>query len=227
MANLYADALEEFQPKGRLVVGGYCVGALVALEVARILRARGREVGPLIVIDGAPENTTGPVSHWNPRYWMELARNIPGWLSDGDLMRKWSFRSLIWSLSTNFRAIARGLIGLKRGENLGGSYEMDGVMDLSNFPPPHRLFINRLFNALFAYVPEKYSEPIVVFEAKIAPLLVVPQIGRTWRAFAPQAEVVSVTGTHISMMREPFVGALADDICERVVAFAGTDKVVT
>ncbi len=86
LAEYYAEALVRFQPTGPIVLGGYCVGAIVALEMAKNLRARGREVGPLFVIDGVPENTGVPVPRWTPRYWADLVRNLRGWLVHADLM---------------------------------------------------------------------------------------------------------------------------------------------
>ena len=111
------------------------------------------------------------------------------------------------------------MLGLKRGEKLGGGYAIDGIMDLSRFPAGHKSFINRLFNALFAYAPKEYSGSVVVYEANVTPLLHLPQIGRTWRQFAPHSEVRSIVGTHIGMMREPYVGALAEDMRKRILEF--------
>jgi thioesterase domain-containing protein len=102
---------------------------------------------------------------------------------------------------------------------LGGGYSIAGIMDLTPYQPAHRLFINRLFNALFAYIPKEYSGNVVVYEAKIRPLLYLPQIGYIWRKFAPQSEVVDIIGTHISMMREPYVDALANDVRSRIAEF--------
>jgi len=218
LADYYAEALVKFQPKGPIVLGGYCVGAIIALEMADNLRARGREVGPLIVIDGVPENT-GVTLRWTLRNWGDLARNLRGWLVHGDLMRNRTLRSLVRSLTNNAYALAKAAIGLKRGEKLGGGYSIEGMMDLSPYQPPHRLFIDRLFTALFAYVPRAYSGSIVVYEAKITPLLHLPQIGRTWSHFTPQAEVVDIVGTHIGMMREPYVDAVAEDIRQRIAEF--------
>src|SRR6202048_1342848 len=106
LANHYAEALVKFQPKGPIVLGGYCVGAIIALEMADNLRARGREVGPLIVIDGVPENT-GVTLRWTPRNWIDLASNLRGWLVHGDLMRNRTLRSLAWSLTNNAYTIAK------------------------------------------------------------------------------------------------------------------------
>jgi thioesterase domain-containing protein len=219
LADYYAEAVVRFQPKGPIMLGGYCVGAIVALEMAKNLRARGREVGPLLVIDGVPENTGVPLPRWTPRYWLDLARNLRGWLVHADLMRNWTLRSLVRSLSNNAYAIGKSAIGLRRGQRLGGGYSIAGIMDLTPYQPAHRLFINRLFNALFAYVPKEYSGNVVVYEAKIRPLLYLPQIGYIWRKFAPQSEVVDIIGTHISMMREPYVDALANDVRSRIAEF--------
>lgn len=214
IAEYYVDALVKFQAHGPFVLGGYCVGAVIALEMAKKLLARGREVGPLLVIDGAPENAGASLSHWNPRYWLELARNLPGWTAHGDLVRKGSFFAWIRSFVQNSLAIAKGTMGLKRGEKLGGGYAIDGP-----YAPVHRLFMNRLFGALFAYVPEKYSQDVVVFEAKITPVLYLLQYGRTWRKLAPHTEIVRIIGTHLGMMREPYVDEVARHMRKCIIEF--------
>lgn len=223
LADYYVKALVKFQPEGRLMLGGYCVGAIIALEMAQRLRALGREVGPIIAIDGAPENIGNVLPHWKPTYWLEMARNLPRWVMHADLMRSRSLHSLMRSLSKHAVAIGKGVLGLRRGEKLGGGYAIDRMMDLSLYPPNQRLFINRLYAALFSYHPEKYLGDVVVYEARVTPLLYLPQVGRIWRKFAPQAEIVSIVGTHIGLMREPYVAALAEDVRERVTRyFSGT-----
>jgi thioesterase domain-containing protein len=226
LADYYTDALTEFQPTGPIMIGGYCLGAVVALAMARNLRARGREVGPLIAIDGAPENIRTDLTPGNVRYWLELARNVPGWVAHGDLARQGSLRSLLASLAKNATVICKGAMGLKRGEKWGGGYALDGMMDLSIYPPAHRLFINRIFAALFDYVPERYPGEAVVYEAKTTHLMYVPQIGRIWRQFAARTEVVKILGTHIGIMRAPYVDSMARDLLARILGFfsSSTDK---
>jgi thioesterase domain-containing protein len=219
IAEFYVDALVKFQPTGPFILGGYCVGAIVALAMAKNLRARGREVGPLLVIDGVPENTAVQIPRWRPRNWLDMFRNLRGWMVHGDLMRNRTLRSLIWSLTNNAYAIGKSALGLRRGQKLGGGYSIAGIMDLSPYQPTHCKFIERLFNALFAYVPRDYSGKVVVYEAKITPLLYLPQIGQIWQKFAPQTEVVNIVGTHISMMRDPYVGPLAKDVRARIDDF--------
>ena len=52
------------------------------------------------------------------------------------------------------------------------------------------------------------------------PLLYLPQVGRIWQKFAQQAEVVEIVGTHISMMHDPYVPALANDMRARSPLFS-------
>ena len=219
IADYYANALMKFQPSGAILLGGYCVGAVIALAMADKLRALGRDVGPLLVIDGVPENTGEAMSRWQPRYWLEMLRNIRGWLSHADLMRNRTLRSLLWSISNNASAIGKGAIGLKRGQKFGGGYAIEGIMDVSRYPPVHKSFVNRLFEALFAHTPKSYPGEVVVYEATVKPLLYLPQIGRIWKKFVRQTEVVEIVGTHISMMHEPYVPALANDMRARIAAF--------
>jgi thioesterase domain-containing protein len=219
LAEYYANALARFQPTGPLLIGGYCVGAVIALAMADKLRRLGREVGPLLVIDGAPENAGASISRWQPEYWVELARNVRGWIKHGDLMRTGTLRSLLWSIANNASAIGKGALGLKRGQKLGGGYAIEGIMDVSRYPPVHKSFVNRLFRSLFAYAPESYSGSVIVYEARVKPLLYLPQVGRAWRKFARQAEVIEITGTHIGIMHEPYVEMLASDMRGRIHTF--------
>jgi thioesterase domain-containing protein len=219
LARHYTDAVLKFQPKGPFVLGGYCVGVVIALEMARELRALGHEVGPLIAIDGVPENTGAVFHRWTRQYVLELLRNLRGWVVHADLVRNRTVRSLMWSISNNASSIGKSVIGLKRGEKLGGGFSIGGIMDVSRYPPAQKSFVNRLFSALFAHVPGRYSGDVVVYEAKITRLLYLPQIGRTWTQFAPQSEIIPIVGTHISMMRKPYVSALAEDLRRRLAEF--------
>src|SRR5713226_68428 len=51
MAHTYAEKIVDSQPNGPVFIAGMCAGGLIALEVVRELQARGREVGPAILVD--------------------------------------------------------------------------------------------------------------------------------------------------------------------------------
>ncbi len=227
LAEHYVRGLIEFQPRGPLMLGGYCAGAVVALEMAQKLRALGREVGPLIVIDGAPENIGAALKVWQPGYWVGVARNLPGWLAHADLMRNSSPRSWLRSAVKKISAVIRSAMGLKLGEKWGGGYTVEGLMDLSPYSPPHRLFINRLFGSLFTYLPNAFPSEVIVYEARVTPLLYVPQIGAAWQRFAPNTEIVGILATHIAMMHAPYVDGLAKHLKAQVEGFFSRDPPLT
>ncbi|HEV8195164.1 MAG TPA: amino acid adenylation domain-containing protein [Gemmatimonadales bacterium] len=51
MARLHLPFIRRVQPAGPYMISGYCVGGLVALEIARQLRAEGEDVSLLLVLD--------------------------------------------------------------------------------------------------------------------------------------------------------------------------------
>jgi amino acid adenylation domain-containing protein len=51
MAASYLEAVRTFQPHGPYLLGGYCIGGLVAFEMAQQLRALGEKVDLVVVID--------------------------------------------------------------------------------------------------------------------------------------------------------------------------------
>lgn len=63
ISQYYVDNLIEFQPEGSLVLGGHSTGAIIALEMAQQLLARGREVSLLIILDGVLFNTGAEISY--------------------------------------------------------------------------------------------------------------------------------------------------------------------
>ncbi len=135
------------------------------------------------------------------------------------MVRKRNLNSLLLSVSNNVSAIAKGLLGLNRAQKLSGRYAIESIMDVSRFQPSHVSFINRLFVAALGYTAPNYPGDVVVYEAAVKPLLYLPQIGRIWRKLAARSDVVEIVGTHISMMREPYVAAMANDLQPRILDF--------
>lgn len=111
-------------------------------------------------------------------------------------------------------------MGRHRSQKMSGGYAIDIDMSLSHFPPPQRLFINRLFSACFEYFPEMYPGEVVVYEANTKPLFHLPQLESRWRGIAPRLNVVGISGTHLGMMREPCVDEIAKDMGKRFANYA-------
>ena len=72
MAAVYADAVERTAPTGPLLLGGWSMGGLVALEVTRVLEGRGRRVDELLLLDSAipgqvPRSSPAALLRWFAR----------------------------------------------------------------------------------------------------------------------------------------------------------------
>ncbi len=218
IADHYTGVLVEFQPEGPYLLGGHCAGAIIALEIANQLRTLGREVRLLIAIDAVPENTRAELPPWNPLYLMEVIGNWPGWIWNELITQNWALRTLARRVTRNAVLLGRAVTGRRRGERLRGGYAIDEYMELSRYPPDQRYFINRLYGALFFYTPAIHPGRVVVYEAKIKPLIYSPQMRRTWSAIAPQTEFVAIAGNHLTMLQAPFVESLSQDIGRRIAS---------
>jgi thioesterase domain-containing protein len=88
LAALYANELREVQPEGPYLLGGYSAGALVGIEVARLLRRDGHEVPYLALFEPAPIE----------KYASFFGRTLGGYFSRAllalaPLMERWRIRS--------------------------------------------------------------------------------------------------------------------------------------
>lgn len=68
LARRYADEIAGIEPDRPLLLGGFCQGGVVAFEIARVLRARGREVALLALQDRfVPEPYDGQIAIFSGR----------------------------------------------------------------------------------------------------------------------------------------------------------------
>ncbi len=65
MAALYVNEVQKFQPQGPYFLGGYCLGGLVALEMAQQLKARGEECAMVAMFDTVNLSTLNRATFWD------------------------------------------------------------------------------------------------------------------------------------------------------------------
>jgi thioesterase domain-containing protein len=83
MALTYAEEISEAQPTGPFIIGGMCAGGMAAMEVARDLQGRGREPGPVILVDPPlPGQNIKPIDARNPFIRDQLYKRVHGSLFD-------------------------------------------------------------------------------------------------------------------------------------------------
>ena len=219
MARHYAEALMQAQPAGRLALGGWSVGGVIALEMAQYMRARGRHDILLVNIDCELVNVAAAVSRRNPLYYWKVAANFPKWLAYDLRDHDWRLRSVIRRFRNKFQALARMARKRIAERRPAHGYAVDGFMDTSRFSADYRAFVRALYDAFYRYVPAAYAGPVVVFEASVQPVVHLRPVGATWRRIAAP-EIIPVTGTHESIIKAPDGLPLAAELRRRLAAFA-------
>ncbi len=213
MASDYVEALREFHPGGPYLLCGWSMGGVIAFEVARQLRARGEHVALLALIDSHAQ-TNGPTRQsWFTllailaldlglagEQLRTLLQEISSLPPPGQLRRVWAetkragvvpaemtlleFRRLF----DTFRANANMMLRYEPGEYEGRVTLIAAEQSLEQDPN---------------FVPFDPGS-----ETAAAPPI---EPAHGWaRLAAGGVDVHVVAGNHFTMMREPFVEALAE-----------------
>jgi aspartate racemase len=185
-----AGEIEILQPKGPCLLGGECIGGIVAFEAARQLQARGRRIGLLALLDTQCPNRTASL-----RYRLAavnqgvLGRMI---LYQQDLSRlkvsEWGTYMLNKSRKAWKRAMTR-----RRSDNEASAANLSTNVDDRAGSVAYAL-------ALLSYKPRPYEGSLT--------LLISEDLYRegrvhSWTDFATQGtEVYAVPGNHTTYIRE-------------------------
>ena len=73
-----------------------------------------------------------------------------------------------------------------------------------------------LYEATVRYVAKPYTGRVLLYQSRTEPLYHLFEVDRVWRRLASDVTIVSVGGTHLSMIREPHVRRLAADLKQRL-----------
>jgi len=135
-----------------------------------------------------------------------FVNNLPGWLRD-DLAQS-NTRQVFKDIRRHMRLIA------------GAGTAVERVLDVSRYSAEQRIAMQREYEVLEAYRPEPWFGRIALLRAETQPLLLwhdEPALG--WSALARGGvEIVRIPGNHLTIMREPHVGALASALGACMVA---------
>jgi acetoacetyl-CoA synthetase len=182
MAAYYVGALKELQPYGPYLLVGYSFGGLVAIEMARLLRAAGGEVGFLGLIESYP-----PVRDW------PLASRVDIWARKA---LRWSVRLAGMSPLEAARLLRSKLNSANRGLRGASRIKQAGEIVL---PVALRRVREAGYKAWNDYRPAVYDGPAVFIRA--GTLLQFPSNPRAaWRGRLPRMTVVTTCGDHYSMI---------------------------
>ena len=182
MAERYVTAILRSHPRGPYALGGWSVGGVVAYEMARRMRALGHEVQTVAIIDSGVLYACAVLAALFPK-------GGPGAL---DLIRQPAAEQI-----ADFRArsaVAK-LVPENADDKLAGRI--------------FRLFVTNM-KAVLNYRPARYDGHIDLFQAqeKIVRERFDPH--REWSQLCDNVQLYKVPGSHLSMVHEPHVNALAD-----------------
>ncbi|HXQ37619.1 MAG TPA: thioesterase domain-containing protein, partial [Anaerolineales bacterium] len=193
MAAEYVEAIRSFQPNGPYLLCGWSMGGVIAFEMARQLQQQGQQIALLALIDSqAPIN-------WRSNYnWAELlvdfARDVG--LTQENL-------SILQSGSSSPSPVTQLRQVWKEAKSNG---LIPSEMTLIEFRNMFDIFkINA--NILSSYQPGEYPGRITLFRTEQAESL------KGWDKFAAGGvDLHVVPGDHFSMVREPHVKVLAEEL---------------
>ena len=218
IAATYIEAIKSVDREGPYLLGGYSFGSVVAFEMAQQLRADGKAVGLLAVLDHAARDPEGK-SRMHPLYSAaRLAWNLPAWIWD-DLMRTPPIR-----MYTRVKGKLKGLYKVLRREEKTASADepavnIEAYFGVTTLPEPFLKVCQAHARASRRYVPHPYDGRVTVFRARAGPLLTPrePDLGWRWLARGG-VDVCVVPGGHGNMVREPFAAVLARRLTQRIDA---------
>ena len=212
MAEQYVSDIRAFQPKGPYHLGGYCFGGNVAYEMARQLCAQGEEVALLAVMNCAPPNTSYSKITWTPAFTIKFLRNL-GYLVGRSL--GWGARQrnefLIWKAALIKRRMVRFF---KLSQEKRQQLHVEDMVDLSAFPQDQRDLWEKHIQALIKFFPKPYNGKVTLFRSRGHPLFCSYDAQYGWGELAGEVETHVIPGAHESILEEPHVRVLAENIRE-------------
>jgi thioesterase domain-containing protein/acyl carrier protein len=214
MAARYIEAMRRLQPSGPYYVGGFCLGGVVAYEIARQLEQAGETTALLAIIEGsAPFEFHYLLPVYHPERLQIIRQSAPYWARGNK-----EFGG--WRLGARLQARARR----KRGESpkvnrrANQNVEFDNLADFNATRPEIQFQVREVnIRAVDAYVPGAYGGHIILYRARAV------QIGHAFRGkIDPQrgwgrlakggVSIRYVDGNHIGILVPPYVNSLASTI---------------
>jgi acyl transferase domain-containing protein/thioesterase domain-containing protein/acyl carrier protein len=217
MARHYVAQIRERQPEGPYYLAGHSFGGLVAYEIARLLAAQGATLGLVGLLDTFQrpitredaEFETGPLRNDRLPFLRRVVKDFRTQLLSRDrigYLKERSSAVRAWLTKTTYRTAYRW------SQKLG-----------TDMPASLRDVKEANWIAADYYLPEAYEGTIVLFRCLNRLDTDPPDSSHIWRRLARGGVTVhEVPGDHNSMLREPGVAILAEQILAHLPKAAET-----
>ncbi|MBW4524588.1 MAG: amino acid adenylation domain-containing protein [Phormidium tanganyikae FI6-MK23] len=202
IAAYYIKAIQTLQPHGPYFLGGWSFGGLVAFEMAQQLTQAGQKVELLAILD-----TPAPCN--KPSFYQSL---------------KFLIGTALWStlpFLLDYSALAINRLkplnsGFSRWQwskiaHLIPEESRLRLLDESAIAPMLRIVYANA-QAAYRYVPQFYPDRITVFKATEQPASIAGDPTLGWSTLARDLQLHQVSGNHLSLLKQPNVEILADQL---------------
>ncbi|UGT59403.1 polyketide synthase Pks13 [Nocardia asteroides] len=211
-ARQYLPELRKIQGNGPYVLYGWSLGAVFALQVARLLRDEGADVRLVGLIDLAipaePEDNSPDERVRRIQRYQEFARKTYG--VDGDLPEE-QLRELASASDDEQYTIVSQLIKLSGAKIPGGVLEHQRTSwvegrHLAGMQPI------RYDGDVVLYLADRYHDGMIELEPRYAERK--PNGG--WGEYLSSLDVIEIPGDHLQIIDEPRVGRIGADLSARL-----------
>jgi len=218
IATHYVAAITALRPTGAIALGGWSIGAIIALEMARQLKAQGREVVLLVIFDMIPWNHDF-ARHSAPARALYTALHAPAWLSAHKLVRNGLHLS---GLAKRAQIKLAGIIARLLGRPAPAKEEIVGdLLDVNKYAPAHVALMEQLFAQAQMYVAARYDGAVQVYAASHDVALTHRATLRWgWRHIAPGARLSVMPGAHQTLFNGSSGDRLAAHLSRALAALS-------
>jgi len=202
LAASHVSAMLAIQPAGPFYLGGYCLGATVAYEMACQLQQLGHEIGMLAIVDQRSVNWRLTIGELLPALYHATLNTLHMFRDEAAPLA--TIRRIARGVNGQMRRWARLAIGLPAKDDAGDIFELNRSLH-GDIPGEQYL------PALRSYRPAPLHVPVALFRATemTRPRMLLDETLGWRRLTGGDVEVHWVPGDHLSITMEPLVRQLA------------------
>ncbi|GAK56424.1 non-ribosomal peptide synthase [Candidatus Vecturithrix granuli] len=229
MAHHYIQAVRSVQPQGPYLFGGFCIGGIIAYEMAQQFRQQGEEITLLLLLDTLSPHLYERMEETfvddDVQHFMVFGQEL-GTFFGKDLIPIYAGLRNIDFKYNGIQAIRNDLLPLSHQERIkillicaqraGIPLPEESIEYLERMINVHRT--NAL--AIFDYRTQPYSaSPVVLLRAADNQMNQEFDAALGWRKYVPEEllHIQEVPGDHFSMLRMPHVRILSEKFKEALV----------
>jgi thioesterase domain-containing protein len=207
MAAAHLAALRAVRPKGPYIIGGFCIGGLVAYELAQQIEASGESVEMLLVIDSALEDKVLCALRWLAGAFGGLLRwddhtkveHFGRWALWRGRLTRWYGLNVQAQVRVVFRRVSNRLLRayymLRPRFRRGANQSVEAAK--SSAPGRRERDVPSAFLwASARYHPRPYQSPVTLLLSDDV-ISRARNVAGEWQALAPKLAVHPLIGSHL------------------------------